>query len=124
MVYQNNYWGHIVRVSDGATIPNDPRNIDYQEFESWLDAGNTVAPYVPPLPTWADIQAQAKSQLDDSDTSMHRVTEAVVMDESTLTTPDVVTFIQWRRALRTIVQTESGDPTIPLPIKPPYPAHT
>jgi hypothetical protein len=30
----------IRRVADGALIPRDPLNIDYQAFQVWLDAGN------------------------------------------------------------------------------------
>ena len=38
----------IVRDEDGAFIPTDPDNIDYQEYLAWLDEGNEPAPYVPP----------------------------------------------------------------------------
>lgn len=31
----------IRRVSDGATIPNDPMNMDWQKYQVWLGQGNT-----------------------------------------------------------------------------------
>jgi hypothetical protein len=34
----------IKRVSDGACIPFDPANTDYQEYLKWLEAGNTPLP--------------------------------------------------------------------------------
>jgi hypothetical protein len=34
----------IVRLSDGASIPFDPANTDYQEYLEWLEAGNTPLP--------------------------------------------------------------------------------
>lgn len=41
----------IVRRDDGAWIPNDPKNPDYREYQSWLDAGGVPDDYVPPPPT-------------------------------------------------------------------------
>ena len=38
----------IVRDVDGAFIPDDPANLDYQEFLRWYDAGNDPTPYTPP----------------------------------------------------------------------------
>lgn len=32
------------RLSDGAYIPLDPENTDYQEYLKWLDAGNVPIP--------------------------------------------------------------------------------
>lgn len=32
----------IVRVEDGACIPTDPSNTDYQAYLKWLEEGNTV----------------------------------------------------------------------------------
>ena len=38
----------IVRDADGAFIPDDPANLDWQDYQAWLDAGNTPTPYTPP----------------------------------------------------------------------------
>ncbi len=37
----------IRRDSDGAFIPTDPKNSDYQAFLTWQKAGNTITPAVP-----------------------------------------------------------------------------
>ncbi|HLP99224.1 MAG TPA: hypothetical protein VK149_12355 [Sideroxyarcus sp.] len=34
----------IIRTEDGAFIPFDPANRDYQEYLKWLAAGNTPLP--------------------------------------------------------------------------------
>ncbi len=38
----------IVRNSDGAFIPTDPDNLDYQDYLAWLDEGHKPTPYTPP----------------------------------------------------------------------------
>lgn len=34
----------ILRISDGAYVPNDPANTDYQAYLKWLSEGNTPLP--------------------------------------------------------------------------------
>jgi hypothetical protein len=32
----------IIRITDKASIPNDPANTDYAEYLEWVEAGNTA----------------------------------------------------------------------------------
>jgi hypothetical protein len=49
--------GSVKRRVDGAFIPNDPANRDYQEYLTWLDQGNTPDP--PQVTTEsADVSSQ------------------------------------------------------------------
>ena len=50
MTYQLTTSTSIIRLSDGAFIPNDPGNRDYREYLDWLDAGNTPEPAPAPPP--------------------------------------------------------------------------
>jgi hypothetical protein len=34
----------IVRLQDNAWIPNNPENTDWQDYQKWLEEGNTPLP--------------------------------------------------------------------------------
>ena len=55
----------IIRLSDGASIPSDPDNIDRQGYLTWLAAGNIPAPV--DLSTSAELNAPILAQLAAAD---------------------------------------------------------
>jgi hypothetical protein len=50
MTYQLTTSTSIIRLLDGATIPNDPGNRDFADFTAWVAAGNTPEPAPAPPP--------------------------------------------------------------------------
>jgi hypothetical protein len=49
-MYQLTTSTSIIRLTDGATIPNDPGNRDFADYQAWLEAGNTPEPAPAPPP--------------------------------------------------------------------------
>ena len=45
-MYKLDRFGGIIREADGASIPKDPQNADYQQFKRWERAGGTVTKFV------------------------------------------------------------------------------
>jgi hypothetical protein len=43
---------------DGALVPFDPMNADYQNYLAWRDKGNAPGPYIVPPPSAQEIIAQ------------------------------------------------------------------
>jgi len=50
MTYQLTTGTSIIRLSDGAFIPNDPGNRDFADYQAWLKAGNRPKPAPTPTP--------------------------------------------------------------------------
>lgn len=69
MNYQHTHRGGLLRLFDGALVPFDPDNTDYQAYLAWLEAGNTPEPAPEPEPmpepTAAEKLAAAGLTVDD-----------------------------------------------------------
>ena len=50
MAYRFTRFGSVLRLADGADIPPDPDNVDWQAFLAWQQAGNVAEPAPPPPP--------------------------------------------------------------------------
>jgi hypothetical protein len=54
----------IKRLSDNAFIPFDPANVDFQEYQRWLSAGNQPLSADAPLPSDADAEGHTPEPAD------------------------------------------------------------
>lgn len=64
-MYQLTSGSTIIRLTDNASIPADPENLDYQAYLLWLADGNTPLPAENPAPTEDEIlAAQARQERD------------------------------------------------------------
>ncbi len=109
-IYQLTKGTNVIRTSDGASIPPDPRNADYQAYRAWVASGNTATPYTAPAPDYA---ALARVALIASDMVALRCMKAGVAYPAA--------WLSYVRTLRAIVV---GTQTGPLPEKPAYPPGT
>ena len=109
--YKTTSGSSIIRTSDGATIPADAGNADYQAYQAWLADGNT--------PDAADavhlLPSEAQLALDKSDTTIIRCYSAAVAVPSAWQT--------YRAALRAITNGTDTTSTA-LPAIPAYPSGT
>jgi hypothetical protein len=99
----------VIRVKDGASIPNDPANRDRADYDAWCKAGGMPDPYVVPE---TDYRALAVAALTVSDTTAMRCFKASV--------PFPLDWKDYTSKLRAIVKSGVG----PLPAQPPYPTGT
>lgn len=65
-MYRLNKDGGIVRIDDGAFIPEDAGNVDFQAYLAWRAEGNEPATEpAPPEAIMVDFVAKAQARLDE-----------------------------------------------------------
>lgn len=106
MTYKLTQSGSIIRIADGACIPVDLRNTDYQEYQRWLEGGNTPAPADAPthaemvtatmtqarqqrLPIMSILDGLQSSAITTGDMPMAQAIETAKQGLRDITTPDL-----------------------------------
>jgi hypothetical protein len=62
----------IVRDEDGAFVPFDPDNVDYQDYLAWLDKGNEPKAAAPPATTLPEV-APVEDRVADLETRVDQL---------------------------------------------------
>lgn len=91
-------------------------------YQAWVSAGNTPTKIESVTSAMAAF-ITATNLLSDSDVTMNRISEAVILGLNTWTATDVVAWVNYRRALRNIINGTDTTSTA-IPTKPAYPAGT
>lgn len=91
-------------------------------YMAWLSAGNIPTNVASPNVAMG-VVIQQTGLLDNSDTTMHRIGEAIALGLNDWKNADVVAFVNYRRALRNIVSGTDTTSTS-IPSRPAYPAGT
>jgi hypothetical protein len=91
-------------------------------YQNWLSAGN-IPRIMPNVGAAMAVVIQSSGLLDASDTTLHRLSEAIALGLTSWTAADVVAFVGWRRALRSIIAGTDTTSTS-IPARPSYPSGT
>lgn len=89
----------VKRDADGSIIPNDPHNIDWQAYQSWLGAGNSTPPA--PAPTQAQLLSYGKAKADALLATARQYSAGgitLLIDASQGTRTDLGDLAQWGEA--------------------------
>ena len=84
----------IIRIADGAHIPADPGNTDYQAYLAWRDAGNDPEPYQPPPATVPQSVTRFQARASLHLAGLLPQVEALMSDPAT----DPIARIAWQDA--------------------------
>lgn len=109
-----------------ADAPLDPAHVEAGNAQiGWAYNEGTFTPPVPVAPTTQQLLVafigEVQASLTASDETLKRIQEAISLGTNTGTSPDVVAFVTYRRALRQLLMSQTVQT---LPTKPAYPAGT
>lgn len=109
----------VIRLYDGAHIPDDPENRDRQAYAEWVAAGNTPLPTAPPTDSelreqWKAQRAEAVSRIvvttkggntfDGDEISQGRMARAILG----LNTAGETATVAWVLADNTVIQANAA----------------
>lgn len=127
MTYKLTSGSGVIRVEDGAYIPADADNRDWQEYQAWLSAGNTPLPVDPPTfqqqvdanvaAIQAEMDRQAKGKGYDDIVS---ACSYAVQPAGSPFQAEGAAFLAWRsqvwtQAYAKLAQVQAGTAPMPTP---------
>ncbi len=78
--------GGVMRTADGAFVPDDPSNGDWQIYQTWLAAGNTPDPapvippstVIPPQELWGRFTSTEQAAIETAIVSNPDINRAII----------------------------------------------
>jgi hypothetical protein len=89
----------VLRNVDGAHIPADSRNHDWQQYEAWLATGNIPDPHVsPPAPAPSQISRMQAFVALSQAKAMDQSASLLLQVQTWVNTQDAATQLIWQNA--------------------------